>query len=148
MNDYKKNDFFTRANIENGTTKYYLKIGKEIIEVSKDVYLVCHNSYQKQLRDMRRDIKNELISYDMPISDNETMLDKLAIHNNSSEDFNNYIDPLLHIIEELSYLDKKLIIDLFYEGKSEKEIADELGISQQAVNKKKKKILSEMKKKF
>lgn len=54
MNDYKKTDFFTVGNKNDGTKKYYLKVKDKLVEVNKNVYLVCHSSYQKQTKDTKK----------------------------------------------------------------------------------------------
>ena len=49
-------------------------------------------------------------------------------------------------IQNLQKGEQYLIIQLFYEDKSERELAAELGISQKAVNKRRHKILEKLKK--
>lgn len=146
MKDYSKNSFYTYKNELDGQIKYYIKIDGQKIEVSKEVYLACHNSYQKQLRDMRRDIKNGLISYDVQMCDGIPLLDQLSSTQTHIE--NNNINSLYEILRELEKQNREIIFDLFFYGKSEKELAKELGISQQAINKRKKKLLTKIKNKL
>ena len=53
---------------------------------------------------------------------------------------------LYHAVSALPKADWHLVRALFYEGKTEQEYAQELGISQQAVHKRKVRILGELKK--
>ena len=57
-------------------------------------------------------------------------------------------EQLYEAIRNLEEGEQYLIIQLFYEDKSERELAAELGISQKAVNKRRHKILEKLKKFF
>lgn len=137
MNDYNKNDFYTYFDNKTGEKKYFMKINGDMIEVNKSVYLVCHNSYQKQLRDIRRDIKNGLISYDMKLDNDKSLLDTLTSDCLQPSALNSYYFTLNEIIQTLNKTDRNIIQNLFFLGKSEREVADELNICQQALNKRK-----------
>lgn len=52
---------------------------------------------------------------------------------------------LYHAVLALPKTDRRLVRALFYEGKTEQEYAKELGVSQQAVHKRKARILGELK---
>ena len=52
---------------------------------------------------------------------------------------------LYHAVLALPKTDRRLLRALFYEGKTEQEYAKELGVSQQAVHKRKARILGELK---
>ena len=67
-----------------------------------------------------------------------------------SEDNQNVLDKIesemiQDVIQQLDEIDKTIIFGIFYEDKSETEIAKHLHITQQAVSKRKKKILKELK---
>ena len=53
---------------------------------------------------------------------------------------------LYHAVLALPEADRRLVRALFYEGKTEQEYAKELGVSQQAVYKRKARVLRELKK--
>ncbi len=55
-------------------------------------------------------------------------------------------EALYHAVSALPKADRCLVRALFYEGKTEREYAKELGVSQQAVHKRKARILGELKK--
>ena len=47
---------FKRVLNENGDYLYYIKVDKDYIEVSREVYLVCMNSYAKIKYDKEREV--------------------------------------------------------------------------------------------
>mgnify|MGYP006925986165 CR=1 FL=1 len=54
MNDYRKSDFYHYFDNKSNTRRYFIRVYGSFIEVNKDVYYTCYNSYRKQLRDNRR----------------------------------------------------------------------------------------------
>lgn len=54
------------------------------------------------------------------------------------------IDFLRNIFTNMSEYDKKIIVDRFYQNKSQNEIANELGVSQMTISRLEKKILSKL----
>jgi len=60
-----------------------------------------------------------------------------------------FVNEKLHAaIGELSPEEQKIIYEIFFERKSETELAETLGITQQAVSKRKKKVLAKLKEKI
>lgn len=150
MIDYSKNSFYTKTENKTGNISYFIKLNNQQIEVTKDVYTICHNSYQKQLRDLRRDEKYCLISYDAVFDNELPLLDKLGIENDLIEDItlqDDYI-LILNIINKLKEREKKLIKELLIAEKTEKELAKKYNFSQQAINNKKRRIIKKIKKDF
>ena len=58
--DYDKKSFKRVLN-ENGDYLYYIKVDKDYIEVSREIYLVCMNSYAKIKYDKEREVLRILI---------------------------------------------------------------------------------------
>lgn len=147
MNDYKKTDFFTVVNKNDGTKKYYLKVKGKLVEVNKNVYLVCHSSYQKQSRDIKRDQLHHLISLDTPFENNASMLDMLSDNPDLVQDIHNkyLLHKVLLAIRTLKKHDQDLIIELYLNEHSEQEVAQQLNVSQQAISKRKKRIIKKIK---
>lgn len=44
MIDYSKNSFYTKTENKTGNISYFIKLNNQQIEVTKDVYTICHNS--------------------------------------------------------------------------------------------------------
>lgn len=151
MNDYSKYDFYNYKDANDGIRHYFIKVNKQMIEVSKDVYYVCYNSYRKQLRDNIRDQNFKLFSFDAMNLDGHCLLDKLMSEQSEVEK-DERIHKVLQIMNTLSDEDKALITELMINEKEEKEIAEKYHIARQTVNKKKKriikKIINKMKKNY
>ncbi|UTY39056.1 hypothetical protein NMU03_15985 [Allocoprobacillus halotolerans] len=51
-NDYRKNHFWVKE--INGKKIYYIKIQKQWVEVNKDIYVICRNSYQRMNYEIKK----------------------------------------------------------------------------------------------
>lgn len=143
-NDYNKDTFWTSFDVESNTMKYYIKLNGVLIEVDKEVYHTMFNSYRKCLRMAKQQNELKQISLD---SDKGGAGLYSILESTSDPDVLDKIEAdMIHkVIQELDEVDRAIIISVFYEDKSETEIAKQLNITQQAVNKRKKKILKELK---
>lgn len=147
-NDYKRNDFYIRKDSE-GNKSYFMKIKGKYFEVSHDVFNVCFASYRKQLRDIKKDYDNRLISLDQELEDGSKIIDMIA---DAKDEFrfirlNDEVKCILDIIENLSEEEKTLITNLLLKEKTEKELAKQLHVSQVTVHKRKNNILKKLRKK-
>ena len=144
FNDYNKDTFWSSFDVERNTRRFYIKLNGVLIEVEKDVYYTMFNSYRKCLRTARNQDEIKQISLDSYVNgeglysvlyseDNQNVLDKIES------------EMIQDVIQQLDEIDKTIIFGIFYEDKSETEIAKHLHITQQAVSKRKKKILKELK---
>lgn len=137
-NDYKRNDFWE---IEiNGEKHYYIKVKKQRIEVTRDVYCVCRNSYMKIYNNAYADsIRIQHCDSDLYLFENYHYYDpERMLEKHETEKMINKAIALLKSEE------KYIIYELFYKDTKEADIALKLGISQQSVNYKKKKIIKKM----
>lgn len=75
------------------------------------------------------------------------LLDKIKSHEDDSEKMVDII-ALREILDELSAKEKEIIMLRYFQGKTQTEIANRIGISQVQVSRLEKKILSQMKKKL
>lgn len=150
MNDYSKFDFYSTTDKETNEGHYFLRVDKKMIEVSKDVYYVCYNSYRKQLRDNLRDQNVGLMSTDMLLQDGKTLLDYLGDKDNEivGDQKTGKLENILNAINELNVVDKELIIELLLNDKKERDLAIKYKVSQQMINKKKKRIIKKIKEKI
>lgn len=151
MNDYNRKDFLVVNDNETGNKVFYIRINNKMIEVTKDVYSVCYNSYRKQIRDGKRDQKYNLISYDMILDNQLSLLETFVLKEDDALDSillkDDYM-KVIDIINRLDYKDKNLIIELLFHDKKEKELAQKYQIAQQAINKKKLRIIKKIKENF
>lgn len=150
MNDYTKTDFHHFFDGERNTRRYYIKAYGTFIEVSKDVYYTCYNSYRKQLRDNKKDRENGLISYDSILPDGHSVLDM----HGKDYDYLEYIykkdlmKAVTNLIEALDEKDKELVRELLIDDKNENELARRYQVSQQTINRRKKKIIKSLQEKL
>lgn len=147
MNDYNKNTFWRCKNEETGEVKYYMRINNLYVEVQKEVYQVCFNSYRKALRESAKLVDYPVISLDQENDQGNTLLDYIR----SDDDVENTVfknDILESIETALQMLDSedRKIVEwfLFYE-KTEQEVADLLGVKKYIVNYRKRKIFEKIK---
>lgn len=150
MNEFNRYDFYSHYDEKNQTRHYFMRIDHKMIEVSKEVYNIYYNSYKKQLRDSRRDEAAGLISMDMVLEDGMVLLDRLGTYTDPVEtmDKNDQITKILNIIDHLDAEEKRLITELLFYEKKERELAVQYKISQQMVNKRKQKIIRKIRDKM
>lgn len=128
---------------------YFLYVKGQLISVSSEVYkefyrIRRHEKYLEELDEFYG-----LLHYDSWDNTKGKGIDYIA-----DKDANTQIEALREIekktimeaIHHLDSMEKWLVKVIFYEEKTEKEIAEILGISQQMVNKKKQKVLKKIKK--
>lgn len=137
-NDYKRKDF--KLIKINNINHYYIRVDNKYIEVSNNIYKVLRNDYMKLHRDIDRDFRNIIhIDSELIINSFEYYdpINSLYIKENKR-----VINDVLDLLDEE---EKYIIFNLYFFEMTEKELSDVLGISQQLVNYKKKKILKKMK---
>ena len=144
--DYRKKDFKEKS-IDNNDKKYFININKKFIEVPIEVYRIYKAEYMKSYRLYHTKYQHFQVRFE-----DEFMLDK----NKDNLEIDKYYiqqiikkDSIHNLSETLKHLDSDqyyIIHSLFFDEKTESEVAKELNISQQALNKRKKKILLILKK--
>jgi len=134
--------------------QFYLPIKGEKVPVSEETY----RAYKQPVWKEKKRIQRETADGTIPLSLDKLIDDALA---NESEGRNGFdipsdedveaavcqqaiLDALFEAIEELSEEEKVLIHDIFYMGKTEREIAASVGITQKAINKRKTKLLGKL----
>ena len=142
-NDFKASDFL----FDEHNKKYYICIQHQWIEVSKEVFHICKNSYQKIYRDNKRDYKKiyhyQEIDAIQKYSDEQCdkdMIDYIYLKG--------VIKQLNIIISRLPADEKKIIRELYFKDKSIREVANELNIPKSTLHNKKNKILKKIKEKM
>ena len=121
-----------------------VRVGKKTVEVSDEVY-ACLRKTNRKIRYFTKDLKEEQIvveestvtfiparedSYDWLDMDN----DGFAAEQRSVEEILIAAEMLSHAVSHLSDDQKWIIQKIFFERVSEEEIAESLGITQQAVS--------------
>ena len=138
-----------------------IKVSRDFIRLKKRVDIASNHYYEnkhryptiKELSFLLNENESKIIdvintnqnvsSIDEPINDNEEILLKDTISKEEKIDLIDLIS-LNDALSELSYEDRKLINERYYNGKTQTEIASELNTSQVKVYRMEKKILDEL----
>lgn len=149
MVDYNRNYFWIINDPIKGKL-YFFKINGKLIEVSKAVYQVCYNSYQKNKRDIERDKNVSFLSLDYVGNDNCRLIDLIEDEHDLEYEVlkNIMIEILYHEINRLDDNDKLIIISNYIEGKSMRKLAIELNIPVMTLQGMKKRALEKLKQKI
>ena len=134
--------------MEEHERKYTLVIQKKRIAVSKEVYMAYYHcrdreKYLDELAETNNisfeacNEKGIQVEY-LLVSAQESMEDRIIIKE--------MIAKIQQYLKQLDEKEKWLMDALYFKGKSEYQIASQLGITQQAVHKRKAKILNKLKK--
>jgi len=147
-NDYNKNYFWVKRDLE-GNKHRYFRINGQFYEVSEEVYKTCYNSFKKEEREKEKRNKFKVFSLDQ-VDNNTVLVDRIADDKNRYDTFNviEEVENVMNIIYQLPEKDKKIIINLLIKNKTERELATKMGISQTAINKRKKRIIINIKNKL
>lgn len=146
-NDYKRNFFLVKRDSKTNEYKYYLRPMGKTVEVDKEVFNVCYNSYKKQYRDNKKDYEAGLVSLDEVVQ-NHAYIDMIPDNKSSILIANEKLLSILDEINQLDSNDKELITNLLIREKTERELAKQLNVSQNAINKRKNNILNKLRKKL
>lgn len=136
--------------------KYYIFVNGEKFEVNKEIYDVYYKGLEKERYFMRTnkkqkiEIKNDEIIFKDSL---EISLDKLKEHRfEIKDDFNLeefvllsiMIKKLKRALSQLEDEEYKIIVELFFNLKSERELAKDLNTTYRKINYKKQKILDKL----
>ena len=129
--------------------KYYWIIDGNYYEVSKETYQKLKKEHDHSKRLEKYENEAVILSLDALVTEDHNGYDFVADPDVNVEDEaiqNVMIGKLRAILKSLSEKELELIHMLYELNKSEREIAEKLDISQNAVHKQKKKLLAKLKK--
>ncbi len=139
-------------------SKQYVMKNGIAVEVSDEVYEILRKS-DRRIKYIERDLKETRYIIDQEkatvkeIPAREDLLDRLTALGfdfaDRTTDFReSVIDKIMldQALEKLSDEERYLITQLFYFGRTERDLADELGVYRNAIHLQKKKILAKLKK--
>lgn len=127
--------------------EYFYKKGKDItieeiekeLKVSREDIILAIEASRKP-----ESIEGSVKDVNTKNEKNINLIDKLSINKDEEEILTNKI-VINELIENLNERDKKLILLRYFKGKTQKQVADVLGITQVQVSRVEKKILNSMK---
>ena len=122
--------------------QYYITIGDEQVPVSAEVYYEYRRPAWREAK--RRKVRSEhersiekFMDDGLDITDGQPSIDDLVADMLE-------LERLAAALAELTADERAIVDALFYQDKSEREVAALHGVSQQAINKHRKKILSKL----
>lgn len=118
--------------------KYFVTVDNKQVKVSHDVY----RAFNK--REVYMFSKN-LISYNMVLADNKFTLEEV-IPDKSIPSFEDYMlnKSVIFAINQLPEIEKNMIIALFFDQRSQREVGEKYGLKQTTVSYKKNQILKKL----
>ncbi len=127
--------------------KYFIPVDGKYYETTKEIYEVYYRMDRRERyleeRDIKKgvktfsDISNSIYTADELIADGNVDVTNTAIRNILFE-------TVLEAISILNEEDKLLIQELFFYGKTEREVASELGISKTALHYRKERVIGKI----
>lgn len=129
--------------------KYMIKIQGDLIEVSEDVYYAYFRMERQERWQEQKKQEHDVVSYDA-LDNGETvgaenMADRVAPSMEELAMTRELHDRLNHAVEALPKADRELIRAIYYDGQTEKEYAETVGMSQTGISYRRRKILSKLK---
>lgn len=143
QNDFENRDLWiVRDRCDN--KKYYIRMYGKWIEVPRDVYLIYDNSYHKMYRTWNNE--KDRVKYYEDID----IITETCVHRNPIDEImlKDRKCAVNKVIASLSEEEQFIIIKLFYEDYTERQLAKVLNISNTTLHYRKIKILKKMKEIF
>lgn len=138
LNDFRNKDF--RIIKKEDKTIYYIRLYGKWLQITKEVYFIYKNSYQKMYREYKRDKDAvELTEY----VESKYVKETNPLNSIVLNEMKDRLEKAIHLLS----VDEIIIIQAyFYDEQSERQIAENLSISKTALHYKKTKILIKLKK--
>lgn len=131
---------FKRVLNENGDYLYYIKVDKDYIEVSREVYLVCMNSYAKIKYDKEREVARSVQYFEDIDQATSFILSTVTVDICTKIYVKDLANQAVEEIHKLPDKYRKVAICIFIDELSERETAEKLKTSKSTVHKRKIKI--------
>lgn len=141
-NDYKRTTFWEKR-VDEQIVEYFFKYHNEYIPLNKEVYMVLKNSYRKLLREQIKDHQNINQEFDVETRAVSTYISQNLIDSLLQKEIQHV---LMKMIAKLPMQECYTIIAIFYDDKTETEVAQELHITKSSVHRRKVAALKKLKK--
>lgn len=130
--------------------KYLIKVQGQLVSVTEEVYLTYYRMKRRELHLKEKDIKHGVFHYsalDTKETNGEDAIPDLISSRVEDVVTDKLISEKLHqCLAQLSREEQELIFTLFFQNKSEHQMAAETGIPRMTINNRKKRILGRLKK--
>lgn len=123
---------------------FFIAINGRTVPVSEAVYFaykrpVWRERKRRQVRTDREQSLDALLDLDLEPTDPNPLVEDIVADRMT-------LDVLYHAMSCLSEKERSMIQALFYDGKSERAVADETGVPQKTINNRKKHLLDKLRK--
>ena len=128
--------------------EFYIRIKDELVEVTREVYLSYYRAKRCEQAQTEKEQRHRVLSYDA--FDTSSALGVEMLTDTASDEPEDIViaklmtEKLHSCIAKLSSDERQLIYMLFFDGCSERETAQKLGISSMTVHNKKERILAKL----
>lgn len=129
---------------KNKQSVYFLPLEGQMIPVSKEVYIEFYKLKEHEVYLEKKDKKHGLLKYDSWRNEIVDGVECIADPGADTEQLalsNLMIEQLMGCLHLLEKSELAILIAIFWQGKTETEVSKLLGITQQAVHKRKKQVL-------
>lgn len=128
--------------------KYYIKIRKELVEVSQDVYLEYYRAARREQAQKEKEKKHGVLSYDALDAEGRPGSEMLSHSVDTEELVATHImcEKLHQCLELLPPSERNLLLAIYFEGLSERKLHAKTGIPQTTISYHKRKALADLKK--
>lgn len=130
--------------------QYFIRVENKAIEVTQEVYETYYRMGRREKYLAERDYNHKLLHYSA--LDAPDLVGEELIADNSGQEIEEQIiqsmvnEELHNALEQLKDRDREIITELYFNDLTERELAKRLGIKQQTLNERKKRILKDLKK--
>lgn len=133
-----------------GEKKFYIRLPKALIEVDEAVYQAYHQEKRRAKTLEEKDIRNGKVLYSnldtAELSGEEMVPDRDGVTVENAAIANIFRGKLYSCLEQLPKSDQELIQALYFEGLSERQLAQRSGIHHMTIHSRKAAILRQLKK--
>ena len=130
--------------------KYYIPVPGTLVEVSEGIYFAYYQEKRRGRTLREKDERNGAVSYDgldtPELSGQEMIPDRDAVSVEDAAIANILRGELRRCLALLDEPDRQLIQALYFEGLSERKYAKRVGIPQQTISDRKRRVLARLKK--
>lgn len=128
--------------------KYYIRICKELVEVTQDVYLEYYRAARREQAQKEKEKKHGVLSYDVLDAKGQPGSEMLSYSVDTEDLVATHImyERLHQCLELLPSSERDLLLAIYFEGLSERKLHAKTGIPQTTISYQKRKALAHLKK--
>ena len=128
--------------------EFFIRVKDELVEVTQEVYLSYYRAKRCEQAQIEKEQRHHVLSYDA--FDTSSALGAEMLTDTASDEPEDIVvkklmvEKLYSCIAKLSSDERRLVYLLFFDGCSERETAQKLGLSSMTVHNKKERILAKL----